>query len=271
MRRVAAPIFIVVPLAVIVTSWARERVMPEFTRKHRVLDLMLDEKVSYTLQLREPAYNRKLLIQSFDHRMGTMALVSIYEFYQPEPPETIAYRLRSRVRADAGSWTGEGRITLEAVVVEEYTRDGKTKGDAVRLAVKLLETSLTPFDFAHSRDAETGMRLPALTFEDLSEQSRRNPEVPWFRVKLHDRLAAPLVPFVLLLVGIPLLIGFEASVRSRMLGMGLCIIVAAGFHAVSFMLVSVANKGVLGPPFAAWLPVIVAGGAGLWLFGRMHS
>jgi lipopolysaccharide export LptBFGC system permease protein LptF len=53
--------------------------------------------------------------------------------------------------------------------------------------------------------------------------------------------------------------------------MGLCIVVATGFHVVSFMLVSVANKGMFSPSMAAWLPVVVAGGAGLWLFGRMHS
>ena len=88
---------------------------------------------------------------------------------------------------------------------------------------------------------------------------------------LHGRLSAPLVPFVLLLLGVPVLVGFESSVSNRMIGVVLCIVVAATFHTATFVCLSFANTGAMDPVLAAWAPVLGGGLTGAWLMGTMRT
>ncbi len=109
------------------------------------------------------------------------------------------------------------------------------------------------------------------TLAQLREQIRRNPNVPDFRVVFHSRIAAILSPIILLLVGIPCLIGFETTVKSRFLGVIVSIVVAASFYALGFALSSMGSTETVNPILAGWLPSIVGGSAGLYLFQGMHT
>ena len=270
-RRVAVPILVFTLPAVILIAWARERIVPEFTRRHQVLELKLEGKMVSGSQLRDEPYGRLYWVQTYDYRKSTFSRVSVFEFTQPGSDADGANFLKSITMADSAAWTSDGKIMLETATIQGYDANGLPEGRPVIRDTKLLETSLAPYDFVRANADAINSRMPALTVAQLSRQSRRYPEVKQFAVMLQSRLAAPMVPFALLLIGIPLLVGFETSVRSRMLGLCLCMLVAAGFHVISFVLVSMANTGVIAPFFAAWLPVASTGGAGAWLFATMRT
>ena len=272
-RRVVLPIFVFTLPVVLLIAWSREAVVPEFTRRHRVLDLQLDSKVVGTTVLRDAERNMTLMVQRYDYRNqdNPMLGVSVFEFYPRRGEDGGRGPLKSIIVADAGFWLSDGGISLETVTIQDYNEGGGAAGKPRVQMTKELETDLTPYDFVHAHSDELGVRLSAMTFRELRFQSRRSPGVKQFRVMLHNRLAAPFMPFVLLLLGIGPLVGFEASVRSRMLGVFLCIAVAAAFNVVSFVLISLGNVNAIAAPLAAWIPVGGGGAAGLWMFKAMRT
>jgi lipopolysaccharide export system permease protein len=95
---------------------------------------------------------------------------------------------------------------------------------------------------------------------------RENPHSPSYAVAFHLRLASFFTPFILLLVGIPCLIGYEESVKSRFVGVLISIAVSAGFYTLMFVFNSIGESGNVPAVLAGWLPVVVVGSLGLYLF-----
>lgn len=100
---------------------------------------------------------------------------------------------------------------------------------------------------------------------------RLNPEIPFFAVSFHTRLAAFFSPLILLLVGLPCLVGFERSVNSRFLSVIVSMGLAAGLYVLTFVFNSMGTTGALNPVLAGWLPAIISAVAGLWLFQSMMT
>ncbi|MEF8787836.1 MAG: LptF/LptG family permease, partial [Planctomycetota bacterium] len=73
----------------------------------------------------------------------------------------------------------------------------------------------------------------------------------------------------LLLVGIPVLVGFEESAKNRFLGVLICVLVAGAHYVLVFISNSMGDTGVLHPALAGWLPVMITGPSGVCLFESM--
>jgi lipopolysaccharide export LptBFGC system permease protein LptF len=129
----------------------------------------------------------------------------------------------------------------------------------------VLETDVSPFDIVRAAEDE---ELSSLfqTLGRLRQRMQADPDTPSLAVQFHSRLASFFGPLVLLLVGLPLLVGFEHSVTSRMLGIVISIAVAVGYYAMTFVFGNMGNTAVLDPLLAGWLPTIVTGSVGLVLF-----
>jgi lipopolysaccharide export LptBFGC system permease protein LptF len=95
---------------------------------------------------------------------------------------------------------------------------------------------------------------------------RAHPHIPTYSVAFHFRISSFFTPFILLLVGIPCLIGFEESIQSRFVGVLISIAVSAGFYTLLFVFNSIGESGTVPPVLAGWLPVVVIGSLGLYLF-----
>ena len=269
LQRVTLPIFFWTLLVVILVFWGRESIVPLCTRNYELIERDLDGKTDDNLVLREPGSNRKLIVGSYDYAHGTMSQVRVIDFHDLEDSKKI--KIKTIIEAESGTWLSEeGRISLETVTIQHFDENGIAQGKQPLpvLPSKLVETSLVPFDFAR---AQREAILPSLTLSDLSRHVRSNPEVPRFRVMLHSRLAAPLMPFVMLLVGIPVLVGFHHSAESRVLAVIICALVAGGLYVLSFVFISMGNTGAIHPVLAGWLPVLLVGPAGIWLFRSMHT
>ena len=109
----------------------------------------------------------------------------------------------------------------------------------------------------------------AQTLADLRVAARQYPTVPYFRVAFHGRLASAFSSLILLMIGVPCLVGFERSVNSRFLGAMLSIALAAGLYTLTFVCNSMGCTGSLNTALAGWLPTILGGSLGLWLFESM--
>ena len=266
LQRVTAPLFLWTVAVAILVFWATERIVPACTRHYELLERDLDGKIANDLMLRDPKYSRSIFVGSYDYARGTMSRVQVIEFCD----EAGDNRMKTKIQADSGTWRQDGRIGLENVTIQEFDENGVVQGDqpAPVLPTKLLETSLVPFDFVGAKQEAI---LPALALSELRRHVKANPNVPQFRVMLHSRLSTVLMPFLLLLVGIPLLVGYDRATESRVLAIVICTLVAAGLYVLSFVFVSLGNTGALNPTLAGWLHVLLVGPVGLWLFGSMRT
>ncbi len=130
----------------------------------------------------------------------------------------------------------------------------------------LLETSLTP------REVEMAQLDPSTCdLKTLRRLIRGKPDNLTFRIFYHSRLAYPFVGIVLVGLGLPFVIRNEAIQHSRMLGVGLCLVICMVFYTVQFVADDLGRSGYLLPALAAWLPTVTFGALGFYLLETLHN
>jgi len=264
--RVVAPIFFWTLLINLAVFGFRETMGPQVTKKREILNRVLEKDVETRLLLRDDRFDRRIFVRKYNFSTGKMQDVSLLEFYRGERPK----KLRRIVQADTARYEpDEGVISMETVEVRQFDRSGAVVGKKVFRPTERIQTALTPFDFLRAAQGEGESFSLAQSLPELYRLIRQQPEIPHFRVLFHLRLASFFSPFILLLIGIPCLVGFERSIRSRSLSIIITIVVAAGFYALSFVFASMGDTQSLPPALAGWFPSIAGGAAGLWLFESM--
>lgn len=264
--RTLAPVFFWTVAISLFSFTFQQALGPQFTRRKELLGRRIADEVEGQLLLEDPAAERKLFIGQYDFATEAMKNVSVLEFYPGSPRH-----LQRTLFAQTAQWQGRGVIRLEMVTVQEFDRSGGLKGRPreTPLPERTLETGLASFDFVRAAEESLERGMILRTLGELREQIRRNPDIPDFRVIFHSRIASFFTPFILLLIGIPCLIGFEQSINSRLLGVIVCILVAGGFYVLNFVFNSMGSTGTMNPVIAGWLPPIIGGSAGLWMFEAM--
>ncbi|MFO8008774.1 MAG: LptF/LptG family permease [Candidatus Brocadiia bacterium] len=264
--RATAPVFFWTLLLCVLVFGFRESIGPRLAKRRETLDRALDNDVERQLLLEDAGFNRYLAVGQYNFADQNMQDVCLLEFRLDD--ELLLERV---VQADRASWgSREGTLVLEAVEVKLLDETGSREDPSFHPTLEV-RTGLTPFAFveaAQEEDDEIGLMH---TLSELRRLARTQPDIPHFRVLLHGRLASLFSPFVLLLIGLPCLVGFEHSVGSRFLSVTISILLAAGFYTVSFVLTSMGETQVVPPVLAAWMPTIGAGAAGLWLFESMRT
>jgi len=263
-QRTTGPVFMWTLLISVAIFGVRETVGPDLSRRSQVMDRMLEGKVEHQLLVDDPQYGRKVFVGEYNFAKRTMKAVTILEF------AADGALIRS-MSAPAGTWSSTGQLHLEPSVVIQRFDVPASQPEAADPAGVDLPTELTPFDLFEtaSDNAQSGSLFHSLS--ELREGMREYPNVPYYRVSYHTRLAALFTPLLLLLVGIPCLVGFEQSINSLFLGVIVCLVVATAFYAFTFVLSSMGNSNTIDPVLAGWLPVIITGAVGLWLFESMQT
>jgi lipopolysaccharide export system permease protein len=263
LHRTTAPIFLwTLAISALLFSF-RETAGPALARQQELLDGVLRNEVERELLLREPERHRVITVSQYDVAQESMRSVCILEF-QPDDPRALA----RVIQADAAEWAEPGVLALTTVSVRHFgeTTEGTPPESRPSLEVR---TGLRPFDLVAAAQDEGEALSLTRSLPELLRLMREQPDIPHFRVLFHSRVASFFTPFILLLVGIPCLVGFERSVRSRFLGAVVCIVVAVAFYVVTFVFTSMGETRTLPALAAAWLPAIGGGCAGLWLFQAM--
>jgi lipopolysaccharide export LptBFGC system permease protein LptF len=260
--RTMAPLFVWALVASVCVFAVREAAGPRFARRSAVLGRVLADSVESQILVGEEARNRRIFIGEYDFATGTMKDVSVIDFY---PDDT----LERNIRADSAAIGPGGKLLLQAAEVQRFAPDARPQGNPELHAEMQVESDLAVLDViqAAEDDGEEGLFLRPL--EELRRQIRLNPQVPFFRVSFHSRLASFFSPLLLLLVGLPCLVGFERAVNSRFLGVIIAVAVASGLYGLTFVFNSMGTTGALHPVLAGWLPPIIVAAVGLYLFESM--
>jgi len=240
---------------------ARETLGPELARRSGLLRRTVSDRDEDRILLSDRDF--KLFINRYDFTQDTMQGVTLVQFWPSGMPRRV-------MRAAAGAWLADGSLGLEKVEVEQFDAQGR-RLPVERWPSKRVETRLTVQDVlvASYKDKEPGIMYN--TLGQLVRLMRQYPALPYFKVTFNARLASFFDPLVLLLVGVPWVVGFEQSIQSRFIGVVVCIAVAAAHYALGFVLTSMGTAGVVPAAVAGWLPTWLLGGLGVVLFLSMAT
>jgi lipopolysaccharide export system permease protein len=177
---------------------------------------------------------------------------------------------------------GDARVAIDAQRMHSPRRvDGRwrwsldqgyhTRVDATAREREPIDTfdvvDVGPDDF---ETAYRGRERPLdLTFAEATSLLARDPDNLQYRTVRQYHLTFPLAGLVLLLVGLPFLMGQERGHGVERVGVGILICIA--YFAVDFVARTLGITGQIGPIYAAWFPFVFFGSLGAVLYGTMRS
>jgi lipopolysaccharide export LptBFGC system permease protein LptF len=181
----------------------------------------------------------------------------------------VTLKRRSGVVVVAASrieWVDDGahrNWKLENGFVREIGDASKTR------PVEWLElVRFTPQDVLTAAKARSS-RLMELSFAELLELSRRDPDNTSYLTLLQYLLTFPLANIVLVLCTVPILVGRERGKGGGAVMGGLLLCMA--YFSVDFVTRSMGLNGDLSPLMSAWLPVLFFGALGISLTHFMRT
>jgi lipopolysaccharide export LptBFGC system permease protein LptF len=159
-----------------------------------------------------------------------------------------------RLSAEEGNY--EPRFAQDGYVV---LRPGDPSPDPFRIVSDFLPVDIVP--------ADRGILYqPSSVLRKLyaSDPTRRD-----VAVALHGRYAFPLSNIVLLLIGLPFVLGTER--KSTFAGLVICIVICAVFYGIHALCTELGKEQTLSPALAAWLPIAIFAPLGLFFFDGVRT
>ena len=128
-----------------------------------------------------------------------------------------------------------------------------------------------PLDLARVPKDATEMSLKqALEAERIYKKTGNLKEVRRIQVRIQEKFTLPCACVVFGLIGSSL--GSKSNLRSsKSQGFGLSVILILIYYVMSFIFSSFGLKGILTPILAAWLPVLISLGGGIYLLRKSSS
>ena len=120
------------------------------------------------------------------------------------------------------------------------------------------------------KDANDMTVAEAIAAKNIYENSGNIKEARKMKVRIQEKFTLPCACLVFGLIGSSL--GSKSNLRSsRSQGFGLSVILILIYYIMSFLFSSLGVKGLLTPIFAAWLPVFISLGGGIYFLRRSNS
>ena len=120
------------------------------------------------------------------------------------------------------------------------------------------------------KDANEMTLKQAIQAEKIYEKTGNLKEVRRIKVRIQEKFTLPFACLVFGLIGSSL--GSKSNLRSsKSQGFGLSVILILIYYVMSFLFSSFGVKGILPPIFAAWLPVLISLGGGIYLLRKSSS
>ena len=128
-----------------------------------------------------------------------------------------------------------------------------------------------PLDLAKVPKDATEMTLKqALKAEKIYKKTGNLKEIRRIQVRIQEKFTLPCACLVFGLIGSSL--GSKSNLRSsKSQGFGLSVILILIYYIMSFVFSSFGVKGILNPIFAAWLPVLISIGSGIYFLRKSSS
>jgi len=128
-----------------------------------------------------------------------------------------------------------------------------------------------PMELAKVPKDATEMTLKqAIQAEKIYKKTGNLKEVRRIKVRIQEKFTLPFACLVFGLIGSSL--GSKSNLRSsKSQGFGLSVILILIYYVMSFIFSSFGVKGILSPFFAAWLPVLISLGGGIYFLRKSSS
>jgi len=128
-----------------------------------------------------------------------------------------------------------------------------------------------PLELAKVPKDATEMTLKqALEAEKIYKKTGNLKEIRRIQVRIQEKFTLPFACLVFGLIGSSL--GSKSNLRSsKSQGFGLSVILILIYYVMSFVFSSFGVKGILPPIFAAWLPVLISLGGGIYFLRKSSS
>jgi lipopolysaccharide export system permease protein len=247
-----------VALSVLIVGW-NETVVPYSTERSRYIEIVEIRNRPLKALLNEDGIwfhgrNGIYNIEHFDARTGTLVGLTVYDL----SPGFVLQRL---VEVPTAQWRDDRWIVSAA---SERTFDDKGG---------VITRPLTPAEFVlpeRPQDFQIIEKDPEeLNFRRLRhhihELSRKGIDTTESRVDLHLKLALPLVPLVMVLVGVPLA-GRNPRRRPLATSIGIGLVVGFSYWVLLALTISLGHGGAIPPAIAAWTANGVFALLGAFLF-----
>jgi LPS export ABC transporter permease LptG/LPS export ABC transporter permease LptF len=177
-----------------------------------------------------------------------------------------SFRVTTRLDAAKAQWTAEG-WRLSNGVFREFGPANQVR--SAPFTSRTLDIPEQISDFIRvNRPPEAMSFLELRTYVRKLRESGH--QVGKYVVHLYSKLSFPLIHVIMALVAIPFALVSPRS-GGRAVGIGIAIVIAAGYWVVHSMAISFAKADLLPPMLAAWTANIVFAGLGAALFLRART
>ena len=257
--RILLPVFIVTVVMSFASFGDQEWVIPRFAEKLETLrQTSFNDNIQKNLLLDDKENNSLLRVWRYDKKTQRMQSVFILARYENK-------KKKFTLSADEGRWLGNNKWLLTKIVKHVYDERGKWVAPVQQIDSLEYECTITPMELGKIK-----LDPSLLNFEQLKELCKNEPDNPRNSLLFHSRISYTLTHFVLLLLGIPLVVGFERLSKNLFLRVGLCVLICGIFYSLTFVCSNLGTTGMLHPILAAWLPTVIFGFVGLLFFDMMN-
>jgi lipopolysaccharide export system permease protein len=192
-------------------------------------------------------------------------IVNRKEMLNPEVTELLPEGgPRLKVYAARARWEQDRWVFVDAMVYD-YTQNPPTM-------TRVAETNFPSFLERPQRLALEGRDPERMTTSELrrfveAQRSRRSGgRVASYEVEWQNRYAFPLLPLMVVWLAVPL--GMKVSRSGPMFSIGAALLLVVAYYFVSHFSLAAGGGGRIPPVAAAWLPNVIFGGVGVFLFWR---
>jgi lipopolysaccharide export system permease protein len=196
MYRILAPLFITVGILSLLVTGNQEFLIPAFAGKlERFKTITFDQSELKELFTKDRTNDILMRVASYDIVEETMYSIFILKNLGDDEYITIT--------AKEGKWIGDNTWYLTDLAINDYA-DDKWIPPTLEEKEYFLETEIGPDDM-REKERETNL-ISIFQLRTLAEKDPGNPRYP---VYFQSRLAYPFVAPVLVLLGIPFIVGFQ--------------------------------------------------------------
>jgi lipopolysaccharide export system permease protein len=175
------------------------------------------------------------------------------------------FRLTGRLDARRAHWTAGGWELSEGAY-REVSAEGKV--DKVEFGWTALDLKEELDDFLRIQKPVNTMSFRELR-DYITQLEAAGFQIRKYLVELYSKLSFPLVNLVMVLVAIPF--ALQSPRGGRLFGIGLAIIIMAGYLVVHYVALAFARADLLPPLIAAWTANVIFMGIGVSLLLRART
>jgi len=243
-----------------------EELTPSATRAYRNLEGHIVGRLApyqhfSTRLIQDDRLDSLIYARTFDPAHGVLGEVTYVKAIAGKPAAVVVAEY-ARWDEKEGRWyfyNGVSQLVISSV-------GGNTKWQpSVEFRKLKLDLGRSPREIERLELKPENMTWGQLR-QHIAQMKRQRLETAGLETRWHHKLSIPFASLIFALIGAPL--GLRSHRGSSSFGLGLSILIAFCYYVLWQYMATVAEKGIIAPLLAAWLPNLVGLAAGLALIRR---